>query len=214
MLYYIQSKLPEHERKIVVLVHGLLCSHRPLYFLGNYLSSQGYDIYLYRYPSTRYSIAEHGEQFRHYIQKLLKENPGNEISFVTHSLGGIVTREALCALSDEALSQCKHLIMLAPPTKGSMFAKLCLTCIPFASKWIKPLSELSCSIDAYVHQVAVPDKISTGVIAGRFDLTTPPSVTHIQGQKDFILLNATHTLILYHPDTKKAIANFLMRGNF
>lgn len=204
----------EYHDEVVVLIHGLIRSHKSMHRLGQYLRRHGYEIVLYDYPSRKYSITEHGVRLNAYLAHLLSNHPTKKFHFVTHSLGGIIAREALSNITKEQLSRCEHLIMLAPPTHGSSLAQLFVKWFPFVSSFIKPLAELSSSKEAYVHQVAIPAGLNIGVIAGRFDAKTPPSVTHIEGQKDFIVINAAHTFIMNHPKGRKAILNFLRKTSF
>ncbi len=204
----------EHHGEVVVLIHGLLRSHKSMHRLGQFLRYNGYEIVLYDYPSRKYSITEHGVRLNDYIAHLLSNHPTKKFHFVTHSLGGIIAREALSYLTKEQLSRCEHLIMLAPPTQGSSLAKLFIKWFPFVTFFIKLLAELSSSQAAYVHQVAIPAGLKIGVIAGRFDAMTPPPVTHIEGEKDFIVINAAHTFIMNHPKGRKAILNFLRKTSF
>ena len=204
----------DNPKESIVLVHGLMRSSKSMHHLGEYLRHNGYEIYLYNYPSTQYKIDEHGAQLKIFIDGILSETNNKKIHFITHSLGGIITREALGLLSKEQLKQCNSLIMLSPPNQGSPLAKLLIKYAPFITRFIHPLAELSCSHEAYVHQVAVPDGMMIGIIAGRFDAKTPPSVTTLNGQKDFLIINTTHTFIMNHPNTRKAIIKFLKYGNF
>jgi len=199
---------------IVLLIHGLIRSHKSMRRLGHYLNHHGYETVIYDYPSHQHHINQHGLQLKDKIEELLLEYPTKKLSFVTHSLGGIITREALSNLAADNLKRCEHLIMLAPPTQGSFLARLFIKWVPFASSFIKPLSELSSSQEAYVHQVGIPDGLKIGVIAGKFDAKTPPRVTHINGEKDFIVVNAAHTFIMNHPKARKAILNFLSSTTF
>ncbi|HVV67483.1 MAG TPA: alpha/beta fold hydrolase [Gammaproteobacteria bacterium] len=208
--------MPYHEPKneIIILMHGLMRTHRSMRFLEKYLNKNGYETYNYNYPSTQFTIEEHGAHLNNYIANLLLTHPNKNLNFITHSLGGIIARKALSQLSQQNLDRCNSLIMLAPPNKGSLFAKLALAIAPFLSLWIKPLAELSCNPDAYVHQVPVPDQIKIGTIAGRFDIKAPPAVTHLVQQSDFLMVNSAHTFIMNHPKARTAILNFLQQGKF
>ncbi len=199
---------------MIILVHALMRTHRSMYRLGRYLKKHGYEIYLYRYPSTKYKIAEHSTQLKLFIEDLLSKYPDKKLSFVTHSLGGIITREALSLLSEKHLSQCDRLIMLAPPSKGSYYPKLLLKFFPFLSHIIKPLAELSCDPESYVHKVSTPEKLKIGIIVGKYDSITPPSSTKLKEQSDFIVINATHAFIMNNANARKAILQFLKNARF
>lgn len=194
---------------MIILVHGLMRTHRSMYRLGKYLQHNGFEIYLYRYPSTRYKILEHGEHFKNFLRDLFKNNPTDNFSFVTHSLGGIITREALSLLTQEELSRCRSLVMMSPPNKGSYLAKILMAFFPFLSKFIKPLAELSSNPDTYVHQVSIPKNVDICIISGKYDTTTPHSRTKLDGDHSHVVVNAGHTFIMNNSNARKVILDFL-----
>jgi predicted alpha/beta hydrolase family esterase len=204
---------PEPRREIIVLVHGLIRSTLSMYPLKSYLERQGYQVYSYSYPSARYTIQQHGASLNQYIKDLLAKNPGVKIDFITHSLGGIITREALAKLSAKQLKNVGCLIMLAPPNQGSKLAKLSTTLFPMFTFPIKPLAELSSDKSSYVHRVPVPN-IKIGIIAGRYDAKVPPEFARLAGQEEPVVINSTHTFIMNNAQTKKLITTFLEKGTF
>lgn len=203
----------EHDHEIVVLIHGLLRSSLSMQPIEWHLEEQGYRVYTYSYPSRKYTIHEHAMDLDYFIENLLLQNPGMKIHFVTHSLGGIILREALSKLTKTELKNIGSLIMLAPPNQGSFFARLSTKIFPPITAVIKPLAELSSAQTSYVHQIPVP-LIKIGIIAGRFDAKVPPSATHLKGQTDFVVINSNHTFIMNHAKTKRLITQFLEKGNF
>ncbi len=199
--------------EIVVLIHGLMRTTLSMYPLKFYLTKQGYKVYTYSYPSPKYTIKGHGVYLHEYIVDLIKKNPGVKINFITHSMGGIITREAVAQLSDKQLESIGALIMLAPPNQGSYLAKLSTQMFPVITLLIKPLGELSSEQTAYVHHVPIP-KIKMGIIAGRFDAKVPPSSAILKSQIAMVEVNSTHTFIMNNSETKKFIISFLRNGTF
>ena len=114
----------EQNREMVVLIHGLMRSYTSMIPLRSYLEKRGYEVYFYSYPSAKYTIREHGKNLNHSIENMLSENPGVKIHFITHSLGGIIAREALARLNQNQLKNIGYFIMLAPPNKGSFIRKI------------------------------------------------------------------------------------------
>ncbi|EHL31763.1 esterase/lipase family protein [Legionella drancourtii] len=204
---------PMHRREIIVLIHGLIRSTLSMYPLKSYLERQGYQVYSYSYPSARYTIQQHGAYLNQFIKNLLAKNPGVKIDFITHSLGGIITREALSKLTARQLKNVGCLIMLAPPNQGSKLAKLSTKMFPMFTFPIKPLAELSSDKSSYVHRVPVPN-IKIGIIAGRYDAKVPPAAARLDGQAEPVVINSTHTFIMNNAQTKKLITNFLEKGTF
>ncbi|MCW8408119.1 lipase [Legionella sp. PATHC035] len=204
---------PAPNREIIVLIHGLMRTSLSMWPLKNYLKRQGYEVYSYSYPSPKYSIQEHGIILNQFIKNLLEKNPGVKVSFITHSLGGIITRQALSTWSQEQLKQIGCLIMLAPPNQGSKLAQLSSKIFPMFTSPIKPLAELSSEQTSYVHRVPVPN-IKIGIIAGRYDAKVPPESARLQGQKDPIIVNSNHTFIMNNAKTRQLIMSFLKTGSF
>jgi len=203
----------EHNLEIIVLIHGLMRSSMSMASLKSFLEHQGYQVYSYSYPSAKYTIHDHGIYLKQFIANLLVKNPGVKIHFITHSLGGIIIREALATLSPKQLNCIGYLIMLAPPNQGSFLAKLSTKMFPVITFLIKPLAELSSDQSSYVHRVSVPN-IKMGIIAGRFDAKVPPAAAYLKGQTDLIVINSTHMFIMNNTKTKSLIIHFLQKGTF
>ncbi|MCE0724454.1 MULTISPECIES: esterase/lipase family protein [Legionella] len=203
---------PKQNQEIIVLIHGLMRTSLSMLPLKVYLKRQGYLVYSYNYPSAKYSIQEHGIYLNQFIKNLLEKNPGVKINFITHSLGGIITREALSSLSAKQLKNIGSLIMLAPPNQGSKLAKLSTELFPMLTFPIKPLVELSSDHASYVHHVSVPH-IKIGIIAGRYDAKVPPEFARL-GQNEPVIVNSSHTFIMNNAKARQLILSFLKNGTF
>ncbi|CAM2929935.1 esterase/lipase family protein [Legionella worsleiensis] len=199
--------------ELIILVHGLMRTSMSMSLLKAFLEHQGYTVYSYSYPSPSHSIHEHSLSLQSYIDKLAKNYPGVTIHFITHSLGGIIVREALAQIPDEQRKNMGFLIMLAPPNQGSSLAKLSLKILPAIAYFIKPLAELSSDPSSYVHRVPIP-QMKIGIIAGRFDAKVPPSSAKLNGTPEFVVINSTHTFIMNDFKAQKLILNFLEQGSF
>ena len=217
------SPLGEEKNEVVVLVHGLTRRSINFYHLGRLLQKRGYHVYLYDYQSSRYSVAEHGQHFKAYLEKIVTELPGKKINLVTHSMGGILTREALGHLAEEATTseheiltrECfKRIVMIAPPNLGADIARRCCKYLPFTAHWLKPLAELSNADDSYIHQVPIPTGLDIGIIIGRFDHEVKPEYTILPGVTHYLTIKAEHSFIMYMPAAKKAVVSFLENGYF
>lgn len=204
---------PLKEQKVVVLIHGLMRTSASMMFLSSYLKKQGYEVQYYNYPSAKNTIHEHGLYLNEYVKNILAEHPKATFYFVTHSLGGIIARDALAQLSPEQLKRIGGLIMLAPPNQGSALAKLSMKAFPMLSYFVKPLAELSSEQNAMVHTIAIP-KTKIGIIAGRYDAKVPPASARLEGQAEPILVNSTHTFIMNNAQAKILILRFIEEGSF
>jgi triacylglycerol esterase/lipase EstA (alpha/beta hydrolase family) len=214
-MIHLKAPKKNDKNEIVVLVHGLFLRSLHMFTIGRFLNKNGYEIYIYDYFSTRKQIYHHGVDFKNYLKRIFKTHPEKKVNIVTHSLGGIVTREAAAALQEESESDRLHrIVMLAPPNKGSDVAKNVVKYLPF-SKWIaKPLPELSSSSEAYVHQAPKPLGFEIGIIAGKYDEKVNLEYTHIEGQKDHIIVPSRHSFIMFRKDVQKKTLAFLENGKF
>ena len=106
------------EAECVVLLHGMGRSAFSMTPMESFLRRHGYQIVSHSYPSTSQTIEQISDTI---IPTFVSEcnNGVNKINFVTHSLGGIITRYYLQA---NALPEGSRVVMLSPPNKGSEIA--------------------------------------------------------------------------------------------
>lgn len=212
--HFLKAPKENDNGKTVILIHGLFLRGLGMYFVARYLNRFGYEARLYDYFTTRKNIAIHGIDFAKYVKKVHEEKPDRELYIVTHSLGSIVTREALCLLEKENANFVKRVVMLAPPNKGSDAARITVKFIPFIGKLVKTLPELSSNGNAYVHKVPVPQSTEIGVIAAKYDNKVSRKYTHIEGEKDHAVVSISHSFIVASRSAMKKTLNFLNDGRF
>ncbi len=117
---------------LVILVHGLCRTKGAYWRFGKALSERGIAVQAINYPSTQFSIEDHASQ----LNKLLSRLEGvRKVSFVTHSLGGIVVRAALAKHHGwmERLDV-GTVLQIAPPNQGAKIAQFLKPFAPF--NWI------------------------------------------------------------------------------
>jgi hypothetical protein len=107
----------------VICLHGFFRSYRCMIPLGNVMRHEGFDVYLWDYPSRDKTIEEHAEHLVEVMNALAKKNPSEPIHFVTHSLGGIIVRAALNHPNCPQEAKIGKAVLLAPPNKGASLAR-------------------------------------------------------------------------------------------
>lgn len=213
-----ESLAPDDSRDghLVVLLHGLGRSRASLDRLAERLSARGHRVCVLTYPSTRSGIEQHADGVRAVLQQL----PGVEhVSFVTHSLGGIVAREVCCGERDWQLG---HMVQLAPPNRGSQLAK--------RLGWLPPVCLLGGSslVQVMVEpDVGTPD-MPIGVIAaarehpagynplvpGDDDGVVGVEETRLRTPHDHLVVRGVHTFLMNDENVVDQIAHFLVEGEF
>ena len=191
----------------VVLLHGLIRSGRAMHRLARRLSViGGYRVEVWDYPSTRKTIVEHGDWLDPKVRALEEDTNITRIHFVTHSLGGIITRQLLMKWIPEKTGR---VVMIAPPNKGSASAR--------RWSWLgwRPLEGLSNVPESYVNRMPpAPTGVEIGVIAGKSDGKVSVASTHLAGEADHVVVPGFHTYLMNRDDVFEHITSFLETGKF
>ncbi len=190
----------------VVVLHGLIRSAKAMHKLARRLAAQGYRVEVWDYPSTRKTIVEHGDWLDPKVRALEEDTNVTRIHFVTHSLGGIITRQLLMKRIPEKMGR---VVMIAPPNKGSASAR--------HWSWLgwRPLDGLSDVPESYVNRMPPPPTgVEIGVIAGKSDAKVPVASTHLAGEADHVVVPGFHSFIMNRKNVFEHVASFLATGKF
>lgn len=202
----------------VVLLHGLGRTSASLRRLARGLEVRGHVVFNLDYPSRRRDVRACGEYLRPVIVEI-QERYGTPVSFVGHSMGGLVAR-SLAAAPD---IRPDAIVMLASPNGGSEVAD------HIYRYWLGRLvfgPALDCLRTTKAHALP-PPACPIGIIAGtRSYLPFTASLIHglndglvsVERSKldgaDWIALEAGHTFLMNHPAVPDAVASFLREGRF
>jgi len=216
-----QHLSPEADH-LVVLLHGLARDRTVWEPMERALIDAGYAVAAVAYPSTRRSVSEHAAQLSQLLTIL--EGP-SRVSFVTHSLGGLIVRAAMRADAtwvDRLPPQ--RVVMIAPPSRGSSLAQALADFQPF-SIFAGPSGQ-----DLALRELAdLPaPRCSFGIIAagrgsaegfnpwieGDDDGIVAVEETRLAGATDFLLLKGLHTFVMKDTDAIAATLSFLSSGRF
>ncbi|MBL8580094.1 MAG: alpha/beta hydrolase [Mesorhizobium sp.] len=203
----------------VVLLHGLSRTGQSMKTMEVALRKASYKVVNAKYPSTRKPI----EQLTPYVSAAVQKCGDVKVNFVTHSLGGIVLR---AWLRDSRPANLGNVVMLAPPNQGSEIAD------DFSGSDLMGMmgpaaKELGTGPDSLPRRLG-PANYTLGIIAG--DRSANPifssklsgpndgmltvASTRLQGMRDHITLNVTHTFIMNNPMTIAQTLTFLQKGRF
>ncbi len=209
-------------RHLVLLVHGILRSTGTFSELEKALIEAGFDAVAISYPSSRGTIEAHAEG----LARLLDRQEGSDsVSFVTHSMGGLVVRHLLAR--DGAWRrriEVRRIVLIAPPNQGSAIARL-LKDIPVyrllygaAGQQLTP--EKAAGIPALDYPFAIiaggkgDDSGFNPLLPGDDDGTLAVTETRLEGTKGFLVVPEIHALISNRQETIRATIDFLKYGKF
>ena len=85
------SGCPDREKETVILIHGMMRTGRSMRRIGDFLTQYGYNIVNCSYESTK-TVDEITDELFDALSPIIAAAP--KVHFVTHSLGGIILRNA------------------------------------------------------------------------------------------------------------------------
>lgn len=202
-------------RPSVVLLHGLFMNHFVMWPFARLLAKHGLNPILFRYPSTTTSLEENGRNFRGWLVQ--RETP---VNIVAHSLGGLVSLEALTApeTTDGAVPPAA-MVLIGSPVNGSsvgrVLASHSLLKIPLGasvSAWES--NQRTAPPGWRVATIAGTNPVGAGRIfhsfSGPNDGTVTVEETILKGATSHHEVDSTHTGIIFSPKVANLVADFLL----
>ncbi len=201
----------------VILVHGLHMNTLWLWPMANKLEQQGYAVYYFAYDSMNKNVTTHGQALAHFIRTL--NTP--KVNIVTHSLGGLVTRYAVAY--DETLPL-NRIVTLGTPHQGSQVAaKL--------SQWYVALLLVGpARQDALLGKIphwsanyemaSIAGTKSVGLARLVYDFSVANdgvvsvTETQLEGLKAHLIVDSSHTGMLFSDEVTQQVVQFLQCGAF
>jgi pimeloyl-ACP methyl ester carboxylesterase len=208
--------------EVVVLLHGIFRAKESWTPMVRGLEAAGLEAEPVNYPSTRAGLEAHADQ----VERLLDRLRGaHTVSFVTHSMGGLVARELLARDAPwRSRLQVNRLVMIATPNRGAEMADRLLPLWSFRQLAGPAAAQLGTAWGPRVPLPTVPFGVIAGVrgdgrgfnplLPGEDDLTVSLASTHLDGAEDTLVVRAVHTFILQAPAVVQATVRYLKTGRF
>lgn len=197
----------------VVLVHGLGRSAHSFNKMAQALRDDGYEVVAFNYASTRGNIAEHAAALNHVLDGL---KGSSRVSFVTHSLGAIVVRQALnTPASWRDQMDLGATVMLGPPNQGSQVARALSGNVLADTVFGPALTELAAPDLGTRLPVSTPFAIVAGTrstiafIDDEGDGLVSVAETRLNGAAKHLSVDATHTFVMDNADAITFTKGFL-----
>jgi len=206
----------------VVLLHGLGRSDRAMRRLARRFEAEGLASHPLGYESTSRSLDEIVDEIDSEIAGCCAE--AAKLHFVTHSLGGIVLRAWVAREAPERLGR---VVMLSPPNHGSELVDR----LGGLSKLLGPTGqELGTGPDSAPSRLNAlgPVGFDLGIIAGDRsfnafgswildgpdDGTVSVESAKMPGMRDFLVLPASHSFMMYDAEVARQAIHFVRHGRF
>ncbi len=214
-----QQELAAMSGKAVILIHGIGRSANSMRAIRRRLNDREYATFGFNYASTRIDIPTAAG----YLHELIESLDGiEEISFVVHSMGGLVVRSYLSQHRDKRI---ERLVMLGVPNSGATLAK------DLKDVWLfKVISgpagqQLAKDPQGFTAGLPTPDfefAVIAGsrgtlqgynpMIPGDDDGTVAVESTKLPGAADFLAVRRLHSFMMFAPEVIDATERFIVQG--
>jgi triacylglycerol lipase len=207
----------------VVLLHGLGRGRWSMLVPRLRLAAVGFEVINIGYPSRTEPIEALAPIVRDELERRIVD-PGRQVHFLTHSMGGIVLRRLL-ADETEPL-RVGRIVMLTPPSRGSVMAskfsksRLFGAVVGPAGKQLGPEpSSVPNRLGPVHHVVGViagnrPASPLALLLPGENDGTIRVDETKLEGMADFLVVPRGHTFIMNDSAVLDQAIHFFQYGEF
>ncbi len=215
------SKLSPDTGHAVIYLHGIGRSSRSMHPIFSAMPRDGYVHIPFEYPSTRVPL-EQSASFLHSVIESLTDV--SKISFVVHSMGGLVVRRYLVDHHDPRLHR---FVMLGTPNNGAELADMLKKNLLFRAIYGPAGQQLVSSPDGAIKSLPTPD-FEFGIIAGGKgddrgfnrllpgdnDGTVTVASARLSGACDYLQMPRIHSFLMSDPNAIAGVQYFLEHGRF
>lgn len=205
-----------------VLMHGIGRSPAAMRKMEKDLTRRGYAVLNLGYDSRHYDLATLAQRMHDDVAPFAAAH-GCRLHFVGHSMGGLVIRTYVQAYKPEKLGR---IVVLGSPNRGSEVADFLNKIGVFeplygpAGQQLLTSYDVSQTFEKPFYEIGVIagdrtiDPVSSLIITGNDDGKVSIDSTHIDGEKDHIVLHANHATMPSNAAVIIETAHFLQYGFF
>lgn len=206
----------------VVLLHGIGRSASAMEKMAKDLRARGYTVLNINYESRKYDIPTLADRM-HADITALNADKTRKINFVGHSMGALVVRAYIKNHRPENLGR---VVAIGSPNKGSEVADF-LNNFGLYDSFYGPAGQQLTTAYGISNVLGKPDyevgviagdrtidPLSTLIIPGADDGKVSIESTHIDGEKDHIILHANHATMPMNAAVIIETAHFIRYGFF
>jgi len=185
----------------------------------------GFNSINYAYPGLYEDIDSIGKRL---YEDIMKDRP-DSVSFVTHSMGGLVVRAMLkYSAADLLFPKIFRIVMIAPPNRGADIADFFKDAKSLKKLLGPNVEKMQTDSSSYANQLPIPYNTEIGVIVGRRhkdkgynlliegdnDGLLAPERTFLGNEKDVAYVRYSHLGVIRRKEPRTLVVEFLKFGEF
>ncbi|MCO4744967.1 MAG: alpha/beta fold hydrolase [Proteobacteria bacterium] len=217
-----QMDMAPRSDHLVLALHGIFRSKDAFWPMIRALHSEGFEAETVNYPSTRRSLEQHADQ----LERILENTVGiKKVSFVAHSMGGLVVRVLLGRDSAwRKRLEVGRVVMIGTPNQGAVLVDLLRQLWAFRTIAGPAGTSLSTEQIPSLPVPDVPFATVSGVkgdgagynplLPGDDDMTVSLDSTFLDGAEDEMIVQGVHTFLMRHPTVVRGTMRYLKTGRF
>lgn len=205
----------------IIYLHGIGRTSRSMMPIRRAMPEAGFTHVMFEYPSTRIPLKQSASCLNSVLQSLTDVD---RISFVVHSMGGLVVRQYL---KEHGTNRIHRLVMLGTPNKGAELADMLRSNFAFRTIFGPAGQELVTDDVGTIRSLPTPTCEFAVVAGGRNDGkgfnpllpgdddgTVTVDSARLEGAADFLLVPKVHSFLMSDPTVIAAVRHFLDHGRF
>lgn len=215
------------QKEVVILLHGIGHTKWNMFLSERAMKKAGYATYNITYPSLKHDIPTLSKYLKNNLNKSNIWDNYEKVHFVTHSMGGVITRTYLQTEKDNIPEdKLGRVVMIAPPHQGSEVSDFLKDI--FLYKWSfgpagqqltteyqsAQKSDIYYDLGIIAGKKEWPYVIARFIIPNESDGRVAVERTKLKGMKDHIVVPATHSFISWKASTHQHVINFIKNGHF
>ncbi|MDD2386961.1 MAG: hypothetical protein PHP52_09295 [Bacteroidales bacterium] len=209
----------------VFLLHGYANPKSIMRKIDKDLKKEGFNTENYAYPGLYTDLDTIAQKL--YLD-IIKENL-DSVSFVTHSMGGLVVRAMLkYSDTDTAFPLIYRIVMISPPNQGADIADFFKSKNMFHKLLGPNVKKMETDSTSYANQLPIPCNTEMGIIIGKRgkkkgynlliegdnDGLIKPEHTLLGNETDTISLELDHLALVFRKKSRTKVIKFVKTGHF